>query len=139
MQIAVLAFILTVSPLCDRCQHSEATSITEASKIASKRAGVKDETPWVIKLIEREHGYDVDDQSRFSKNRSSGAYGLGQFMPGTWATVGIKKTDCAVCQIEAIYLRCKWHKTYLNVQGAVMKWDSRAKGYRNGNPYGGWW
>lgn len=36
-----------------------------------------------------------------SHNRKSGAYGIAQFMPATWALVGAKKTDDGFVQVEA--------------------------------------
>lgn len=34
-------------------------------------------------------------------NRQSGAYGIAQFMPATWALVGFKRTDDGFVQVEA--------------------------------------
>jgi hypothetical protein len=34
-------------------------------------------------------------------NRESGAYGIAQFMPATWALVGFKRTDNGFAQVEA--------------------------------------
>jgi hypothetical protein len=36
-----------------------------------------------------------------SRNRKSGAYGIAQFMPATWALVNAKKTDDGFLQVEA--------------------------------------
>lgn len=45
-----------------------------------------------------------------SRNKESGAYGIAQFMPETWALVGHKKTSDGFKQIEAglDYIDRKW-------------------------------
>lgn len=133
----LLAVTLSITNACPRCKESPTTPISEASAIAAKRAGLPDETKWVIALINREHGYNITSKSRFDEHPRSKAYGLGQFKPKTWASVGITKTSCQVCQIEGIYRYCKHRKEYGSVHEAVKKWDSR--GYWSKGRYRGGW
>jgi soluble lytic murein transglycosylase-like protein len=59
-------------------------------------------------------------------NKSSGAYGIAQFMPFTWANVGHKKTDDGFLQVEAglAYMERRWGG---NICKALS--HSLAKGY----------
>lgn len=125
--VALLAISQPI--ICKRCHHDVLTPIHVASPIAAKRAGMKDETKAVVGLIMREAGWATP--SRHSRNPTSTAYGLGQFLNSTWKSVGIKKTACHVCQIEAIYRYCRTHRSglYGNVAGAVRVWDTRAKAW----------
>lgn len=138
----IVALILTPQ-LCNRCHNNPAMDWQKAIPIAAKRAKLPIEQEAMKGLILREHGWDTP--SRFAQNRNSTAYGLGQFLNGTWKGVGIKKTSCAVCQIEGIYYYCKNRKEYGSVSRAVAKWDSRARNPPNVSrhstrkPRGGWY
>lgn len=59
-------------------------------------------------------------------NKSSGAYGIAQFMPRTWLTLGIKKTDDGFKQVEygLDYIERRWGG---NICKALS--HSLAKGY----------
>jgi membrane-bound lytic murein transglycosylase MltF len=59
-------------------------------------------------------------------NKSSGAYGIAQFMPRTWITLGVKKTDDGFKQVEAglAYIDRRWGG---NICKALS--HSLAKGY----------
>lgn len=130
MLTTLVALVALSQPvICKRCHHNVLTPIHVASPIAAKRAGMKDETKAVVGLIMREAGWGTP--SRHAENRSSRAYGLGQFMPSTWKSVGVTKTTCHVCQIEAIYRYCRTHRNglYGNVAGAVRVWDRRAQAW----------
>lgn len=37
-----------------------------------------------------------------ARNKSSSAYGLGGFLNSTWRGTGVKKSDCATCQVKAM-------------------------------------
>lgn len=124
----IIAVVTMIAPgQCGRCKESPATPIRKASEIAAKRSGRPAETESLIALLNREHGWSIKPSCRFDLNKSTQCYGLGQFKPATWANVGIKKTDCQVCQIEGIYLYCGWRKEYGSIKKAVIKWDSRRK------------
>lgn len=148
MLTTLALLVMAPKAICTRCKLSPTTPISVASPIAAKRAGVPDETSWLIKLINYEHGQNVTSRSRFKKNPDSSAYGLGQFigpgpigsLTGTWEKVGIRKTDCQVCQIEGIYRYCRHRREYGSVKGAVLKWESRAH-YPRGRRVlvGGWY
>jgi membrane-bound lytic murein transglycosylase MltF len=59
-------------------------------------------------------------------NKASGAYGIAQFMPRTWITMGVKKTDDGFKQVEAglDYIERRWGG---NICKALS--HSLAKGY----------
>ena len=61
-----------------------------------------------------------------AQNKSSGAYGIAQFMPSTWINVGMKKTDDGIKQVEAglLYIDRRWGG---NICKALS--HSLAKGY----------
>lgn len=140
---------IATAQVCKRCGHSVTTPIAKAAVIGAERAGVPAEVKAVEGLIAREHGWGTPN--RFSRNPRTGAYGLGQFMADTWKSVGIKKTNCQVCQVEGIYRYVKYHekygyskqrKVFGTVAQAVRVWDSRAiitSRHGSRRPRGGWY
>ena len=125
--ILVSMFISLSTATCPRCSNNPATDWKLAIPIAAARAKLPVEKEAMIGLIQREHGWDASTSRRTRKNKVSSAYGLGQFIDGTWSGVGIKKTDCTVCQIEGIYYYCRDRREYGSVANAVKKWESRRK------------
>jgi len=67
-------------------------------------------------LIQRESSWDNKAQ-----NPISSAYGLGQFLDATWATVGCKKTDNAKTQLDCMITYIE--KTYKTPKHAIRFHD----------------
>lgn len=118
----LLAAAILTSPftkVCTRCGNDEATHWIDAIHKACDKTGCKE--PHLLKrIILYETG---NTPSRHEQNRTSSAYGLGQFLNSTWKSVGIKKTACSVCQVEAMIYYCRYR--YVSVRGALSHWERR--------------
>ena len=113
MMLAALAM------MCVRCDIPKNIHWEEAIKHGAKRAKEKDIHP-IRAIVLRESG---NAPSRHKQNRTSTAYGYGQFLNQTWKGVGIKKTDCGVCQIEAMIYYCRYR--YGSPAKALASWNRK--------------
>lgn len=95
--------ILAAPATCARCNEPKNLHWEKAIVLGAQRAKEKD-TKSIRTLVLRESG---NAPSRHARNKRSTAYGYGQFLNMTWAGTGIKKTDCGVCQIEAMIRYCR--------------------------------
>lgn len=110
MVSVVVAF--TSSP-CHRCKEvpfkeprlgrAILSSITRkvANKIHLKYTD-KEVTSFVTVVLHESGGRPT------AQNKKTKAYGLMQFIPRTWIGVGIRRTSCPYCQIEAGLLYIKY-------------------------------
>lgn len=71
---------------------------------ASQLENVALEWPAMRELLRRETGtYNVTSRHTRLRNPRSTAYGLGQFLNGTWRGTGIPKTSDPILQLRAMY------------------------------------
>lgn len=68
------------------------------------------DTEWgdMWNILMRESGNETP--SRHKQNKTSTAYGIGQFLNSTWKETGIAKTDDEYLQMKAMYIYI--HKRY---------------------------
>jgi hypothetical protein len=90
------------------------------------QAGIA-QTDATNKLILKESGCNPTAQ-----NPRSTAYGIGQFLDSTWATVGCSKTSDPVVQLQCMQKYVI--KSYGSWDNALAKWYSRC-----GSPQGCWY
>lgn len=107
--------------LCTRCKLPDTISSKIAFEYALEKVPLRSSRNYFLLILAYEHGFlssqrhgivPVDEaklfafldkkKSHLSRNPKSGTYGLGQFKPATWTGVGIKKTNCKACQMEAM-------------------------------------
>lgn len=131
--ILVAALVLAAPPSkdgCGRCGIEQANStlarkdvVRIVSQAASRRGGR-------LSRSQAEKAADIAfKESSFkpsAKNPRSRAYGLYQFMPKTWKSTGIRKTDCPYCQSEAFlaYVEGRYGSI-----GAALKFHQRRHWY----------
>lgn len=129
----ILAALILLAPsTCARCHNPKDLPWETAIKLGAARAKEKDTTS-IRKIVFRESRVN-GTPSRHARNPRSSAYGYGQFigkgpigsLTGTWKGVGIKKTDCGVCQIEGVAYYCKYK--YGSPAAAWRHWQ-RTKTY----------
>lgn len=116
---------------CKRCGHSYSRGekvsgprLRHVAKEAAKKAKFslrEGDVARMEKILKRESYGGLTTV----KNPRSSAYGMWQFLNGTWKGTGIKKTDCPFGQTEAFFIYVE--KRYGTIAKALA-WHKR-RGY----------
>ena len=117
----MITALLVLAPYttCARCSAPKSLTWEQSLQRGAQRAKERNAAD-LRKIVYREGG---GVPSRHARNKRSTAYGLGQFLNSTWKSVGIKRTDCGTCQVEAMVLYCRGR--YGSVAKAWAAWQKR--------------
>lgn len=117
----MITALLVFAPysVCVRCRNPKHLPWSDAVVRGAQRAKEPNVAD-LRRIVYREGG---GTPSRHARNKRSSAYGLGQFLNSTWKSVGIKRTDCGTCQVEAMALYCRGR--YGSVANAWKAWQKR--------------
>lgn len=73
------------------------------SQFGTPSRGHYERTLYIAKKESNRGSNTTPKFSRTLKNSKSTAYGMFQFLNKTWNNVGVKKTDCAECQMVGFF------------------------------------
>ena len=108
MMLAAIFAISATLNICDRCGHVflahtqplDRPAIVEATRTAYHRRCVNltdSDRRAFVRIVRKESSFDPN-----MENPTSTSSTLNGFLDSTWQSTGIDKTDCIVCQLEAM-------------------------------------